>query len=146
MHITGRDVEQSDTVIRFNKEIWRWEPVGEAGWLAEQRAREAYESSPIVKTIKKLLAQSLGHRWDGTCKELMEAGKYMAQTYLAPDNQKLGYEIRNLEKPLFEFDGIVHSTAKTNGNGGKKHRFYYQDLSHLENLEGEQEAMPWQTT
>ena len=54
LHITGRDVEQSDTVIQFNKNTWRWETVGEAGALAEQRAREEYDSSPIVKTIKKL--------------------------------------------------------------------------------------------
>jgi len=146
LHITGRDVEQSDTVISFDKQCWRWKPIGEAGWLAEQRAREQYESSPIVKTIKKLLEQSPDHRWDGTAKDLMEAGKYIARAYLAVDNQKLGYAIRDLEKPLFEFDGIVHSTSKTNGNGGKKHHFYYQDLDQFEELESTQEELLWQTT
>ncbi len=146
LHITGRDVEQSDTVIRFDKQCWRWKPVGEAGWLAEQRAREEYESSPIVKTIKKLLEQSPERRWDGTAKDLMEAGKYIARAYLAVDNQKLGYAIRDLEKPLFEFDGIVHSTIKTGGTGGKKHCFFYQDSDQFEELEGDQEELPWQTT
>ena len=146
LHITGRDVEQSATVIRFDKQCWRWKPVGEAGWLAEQRAREEYESSPIVKTIKKLLEQSPEHRWDGTAKDLMEAGKYIVRAYLAVDNQKLGYAIRDLEKPLFEFDGIVHSTSKTNGTGGKKHHFYYQDLVQFEELPDAQEELPWQTT
>ena len=146
LHITGRDVEQIDTVIRFDKEDWRWKPIGEADWLAEQRARLAYDSSPIVKTIKKLLDQSPEHRWDGTAKDLMEAGKYIAHTYLALDNQKLGYAIRDLEKPLFEFDGIVHSTSKTNGNGGKKHHFYYQDLVQFEELPDTQEEIPWQAT
>ena len=146
LHITGRDVEQSDTVIQFNKNTWRWETVGEAGALAEQRAREEYDSSPIVKTIKKLLEQSPGHRWDGQAKDLMEAGKYIARAYLATDVQKLGYTIKALEKPLFDFDGIVHSTSKTNGNGGRKHHFYYQDLSQFEEMDGEQEGIPWQTT
>lgn len=145
LHITGRDVEQSDTVIRFDKNSWTWKPVGEAGWLAEQRAMLAYNDSPIVKTIKKLLEQSPERRWDGTAKDLMEAGKYIARTYLAVDNQKLGYAIRDLEKPLFEYDKIVHSTSKTNGNGGKKHHFYYQDLGQFEELEGAQEEIPWHT-
>ena len=145
LHITGRDVEQSDTVIRFDKGEWRWQKVGAADWLAEQRARQEYDSSPIVQTIKKLLEQSPTHRWDGQAKDLMEAGKYIARAYLAVDNQKLGYAIRDLEKPLFEFDGIVHSTGGS-GTGGKRHSFYYQDLSQFEELNEEQEEMPWQTT
>ena len=142
LHVTGRDVAQSDTVIRFDKSSWTWKPMGSADWLAEQRARLAYDGSPIVKTIKKLLDQSPGHRWDGTAKDLMEAGKYITRTYLAADNQKLGYAIRDLEKPLFDFDGIVHAVGG-NGSGGKKHSFYYQDLGQFEELpEVEQEELP----
>jgi len=141
LHITGRDVEQTDTVIRFDKESWTWKPMGQADWLAEQRARLAYDGSPIVKTIKKLLDQSPAHRWDGTAKELLEAGKYIARTYLAPNTQKMGHEIKALEKPLFDYDGIVHAATK-NGNAGYKHSFYYQDLSQFEELEGDQEELP----
>lgn len=143
LHVTGRDVAQSDTVIQFNKAAWKWDAIGEAGWLAEQEARAEYDQSPIVQTVKKLLSQSNEHRWDGTAKDLMEAGKYIARTYLAVDNQKLGYAIRDLEKPLFEYDKIVHSASKTSGNGGKKHHFYYQDFdSEFEELP-EQEGIPW---
>lgn len=133
LYITGRDVEQSDTVIRFNKDTWRWEVVGEVAQLAEERARAAYDQSPVVTTIKKLLEQSHSHRWSGTAKELMEAGKYITKTYLAPNSQKLGYLIRDLEKPLFEYDGIIYS-AKSNGTGGKKHDFYYQNLDQFEEI------------
>lgn len=77
----------------------------------------------------------------------MEAGKYIARTYLAADNQKLGYAIRDLEKPLFEYDKIVHSAGKTSGNGGKKHHFYYQDFGQFEELpDGGQEELPWTDT
>lgn len=142
LHVTGRDVAQSDTVIRFDKSSWTWKPMGSADWLAEQRARLAYDGSPIVKTIKKLLDQSPGHRWDGTAKDLMEAGKYIARTYLAVNTQKMGHEIKALEKPLFDFDGIVHAVGG-NGSGGKKHSFYYQDLGQFEELpEVEQEELP----
>lgn len=142
LHITGRDVAQSDTVMRFDKGSWTWKPVGEAGWLAEQRARAAYDQSPIVKTVKKLLEQSPARRWDGTAKELMEAGKYIARTYLAVNTTKLGREINALERPMLDYDGIVHAATKTGGNGGKKHSFYYQDIGQFEELDG-QEEMPW---
>ena len=144
LHITGRDVAQSNTVLRFGKDTWTWKPLGDANWLAEQRARLAYNDSPIVKTIKKLLEQSTARRWSGTAKELMECGKYIARTCLAVDNQKLGYAIRDLEKPLFDFDGIVHGTTKTGGKGGSKHHFYYQDLGpEFEDLpEAEQTELP----
>ena len=138
LHVTGRDVAQSDTVIRFDKGVWRWEKIGAADWLAEQRARLEYDISPIVKTIKRLLEQSPSHRWDGTATELMTAGRFIARTYLAVNTTKLGHEIKSLEKPLFEYDGIVHTTSSTNGNGGKKHIFYYQDLSQFEDEPAEQ--------
>ena len=124
LHITGRDVEQSDTVIRFDKGSWTWKQLGAMDWLA-------YDRSPIVKTIKKLLEQSSEHRWDGTAKELMEAGKYVARTYLAVNVTKLGHELKALDKPLLDYNGIVH-TAGGNGSGGKKHHFYFQDLGPLD--------------
>lgn len=141
LHITGRDVESSDTVIQFNKDTWKWEAVGDADQIAEQRARDEYESSPIVKTIRKLLEQSPEGRWDGTAKDLMEAGKYIARTYLAPTAQKLGHEIRALDSPLFEYDGIIHRTP-SNGTGGKKHSFYYQSIPQFEELPNEQVPFP----
>lgn len=146
LHVTGRDVAQSDTVIRFDKDSWTWKKIGAADWLEEQRARLAYDGSPIVKTIKKLLEQSPNHRWDGTATDLLTAGRFIARTYLAATTTKLGHEIKALEKPLFEYDGIVHTTG-SNGTGGKKHSFYYQDLSQFEELpESSTEETPWQTT
>ncbi|MDE7054921.1 MAG: bifunctional DNA primase/polymerase [Oscillospiraceae bacterium] len=141
LHITGRDVPQSSLVIRFDKGEWTWKPLGAADWLAEQRARLAYDGSPIVKTIKKLLDQSPGRRWDGTAKELMEAGKYIARTYLAVNTQKMGHEIKALEKPLFDYDGIVHAVS-SHGSSSKKHHFYYQDIDGFEELEGDQTELP----
>lgn len=75
----------------------------------------------------------------------MEAGKYIARTYLAPNVKKLGKDITALEKPLFDFDRIVHA-AVGNGTGGSKHSFYYQDLGQFEELSDSQEETPWHTT
>lgn len=144
LHITGRDVIQSDTAIRFDRESCIWKPLGAVDWLAEQQARMDYNQSPIVKTIKTLLEQSPAHRWDGTAKDLMEAGKYIARTYLSPSTKKLGRDIIALEKSLFEYDGIVHATS-SHGTAGKKHSFYYQNFGQFEELpdDGQQE-LPWQ--
>lgn len=141
LHITGRDVQQTDTAIRFDKDSWMWQSMGAADWLAEQRARLEYNQSPIVKTIKKLLSQNPDGRWDGTASELMDAGKYIARTHLAPTAQKLGYALKNLDKPLLDYDGILH-VAPSNGTGGKKHYFYYQNLDQFEEL-SEQEELPF---
>lgn len=124
LDITGRDVRQSSTAIKFNKEAFQWETLGDADWLEDQRARLAYRESPIVKTIKRLLEQSVEKRWDGTAKELLDAGKYIAKTYLAATPQKLGYALKPLDQPLFEYDGILHTTTG-HGNAGKVHHFYY---------------------
>ena len=38
--VVGRDVESSDTVLRFNKDTCYWENLGDADWFAEQQARQ----------------------------------------------------------------------------------------------------------
>ena len=63
--VVGRDVESSDTVLRFNKDTCYWENLGDADWFAEQQARQEYQESPLVKTIKKLVEQS-PEGWEGT--------------------------------------------------------------------------------
>lgn len=126
LSITGRDVESSETVIEFSKDDYKWHVVGNADWIAEQRARLAYDHSPIVQTIKKLLEQSPGG-WSGSMQELLDAGKHFAGTYLAETSRALTSKVKALEKPLFDYDGIVHERAK-NGNGGSKHHFYFSTV------------------
>lgn len=126
LSIVGRDVESSDAVVRFNKETCHWENLGDADWLAEQRAKLEYRDSPIVKTIKKLLEQS-PEGWDGTAQQILDAGRFIAKTYLAPTARDLSSKIKSLDKPLFDYDGIIHE-RKSNGSGGGRHRFYYADL------------------
>lgn len=123
LDITGRDVQQSRTAIQFNKDSFQWEALGDADEYKNRQARHEYNKSPIVRTIKKLLEQGNG-RWDGTAKELLTAGKFIANTYLAVSAQDLGYALKPLGGPLFEYDGILYTTTP-NGNAGKVHHFYY---------------------
>ena len=121
LSITGRDVGSDEIVLSFNKNSFRWNVLGSAEEIAEQRAREEYDASPIVLTIKKLVAQNPGG-WSGTMKDLMNAGKYLAGAYLANTPHALAKAVGVLERPLYEYDGITH-TRTGNGTGGGKHVF-----------------------
>lgn len=133
LSITGRDVEQTDLVLRFNKTSCLWENLGDADAFAEQQARMEYMDSPIIRTIKKLLEQS-PEGWSGSAQQLLEAGRYIAHTSLADSTRALTNKLKGLDKLLMEYDGIAHE-RKTNGSGGGKHRFFYVNTPQFEELE-----------
>lgn len=138
--VIGRDVDSTDTILRFDKSEFRWKSLGDANWLEEQRARQEYRDNPIVITIKKLLEQNPGG-WSGSMTELLDAGKYIARTYLAENTRALTNKVKALDKPLFDYDGIVHTRAK-HGNAGGKHKFYFSTIHSVDGneaiTEGEQ--------
>ena len=119
----GRDIEGGDQILEFDKEAFRWKVLGDESWLAEERARTAYQNNPIVQTIKKLLEQH-PEGWSGTSSELLDAGKVLISVYLANSPRDLTNKLGPLDKPLFDYDKIVHTRAK-HGSGGGKHWFRY---------------------
>lgn len=123
LSITGRDVEQTDLVLRFNRDFCIWENLGDAEKFAEQQARQEYRTSPIVKVIRKLLEQP-PKDWTGTAQQLLDVGVFVAHEPLAQSARELGGKLKNLGGLLFEYDRIVYE-YKRNGTGGGKHRFYY---------------------
>lgn len=123
LSVVGRDIESSDTVLRFNKDTCYWENLGDADWFAEQQARREYQESPIVRTIKKLLEQS-PEGWSGTAQQLLEAGRFISRTSLALSPRDLSGKLKSLGKSLLDYDGIVYE-RKSNGSGGGKHSFSY---------------------
>lgn len=145
LHITGRDIVSQDIEIKFNQDSGHWESLGDANWLAREREKLAYESSPIVETIKELLRQSPKNRWDGTASKLLEAGRYIAKTELAVNAQKLGFALKPLKEPLLKYDGIVYERTG-NGSGAGKHHFYYsrvEDTDTWEEIDAEQKNLPF---
>lgn len=123
LSIIGRDVAMNEYMLIFNKDKYRWSIAGTADEIEEAKARQEYEQNPIVRTIRQLLSME-PTGWTGTCSDLLELGKKLSGCYLAENASILGKKITALEKPLFEYDNILHSTAG-NGTGGKKHTFYY---------------------
>ena len=92
--------------------------------LAARRSLEEYEASPVVKTVRKLVAQSADHEWTGSATQLMEAGRYITGQYLAPSVKALGKHLTAPDRPLLENDGILHLTEQ-HGSGGKLHVYRY---------------------
>jgi len=52
LSITGRDVESTEKIIRFNKESFKWEIVNETYCIQTIGEEEIYKYNPIVITIK----------------------------------------------------------------------------------------------
>lgn len=141
LSVVGRDVESSDTVLRFNRNSCRWENLGDADWFAERQARVEYQGNGLVRTIKKLLEQSPGGMWSGSSQQLLDAGRYIAHTSLADSARALTSKLKGLDNLLLEYDGIAHE-RKGNGSGGGKHRFYYVDAPQFGEL-GQSEIDPF---
>lgn len=133
LSVVGRDIESSDTVLQFNKDTCYWENLGDADWFAEQQARREYQESPIVRTIKKLLEQS-PEGWSGTAQQLLEAGRFISHTSLAPTPRDLSGKLKGLSKSLLDYDGIIYE-RKSNGSGGGKHSFMGAQFEELEQTE-----------
>lgn len=121
LSITGRDIEQQEQVVRFDKEHFRWTMQGSAAEVAEQRRIADYEASPIVKTLRVILQQGDG-TWTGNAKALNQLGERYAKAELAPTPQALSKAIAEIEPLLYERDAIKHSVIP-NGSGGKQHSF-----------------------
>lgn len=134
LSVTGRDVEMQELVLQFDKNTCLWRSLGDSGAFAEQQARTEYADSPIVRTVKKLLQQSIDKSWTGTAQQLLDAGTYIVRERLADSSRGLTSKIKDMVSLLLEYDGIGYE-YKPNGNGGGKHRFYYVDAPQFEEME-----------
>lgn len=134
LHITGRDVEQSDTVISFDKSAWKWKPMGALDLIVSQRERAEYDNDPVVQTIKALLKE--GGEWKGSAAELMAEGKRICRRPIATSAQAIGYALKKLDDKLMDYDGIVHDRGK-NGNAPGKHFFWLKDWTAAADLQEE---------
>lgn len=123
LHITGRDVMQSDLAITFNPDECRWNLVGDALELSSEARREKYLSSPIVKAIKALLKRSPDGKWSGNASKLMREGEAILHIPIAYSPQAVGNYLDKFVLQQLSDDGIGYNPSK-NGNAGATHRFF----------------------
>lgn len=124
LYVTGRDVSQNELVIRHNELTCRWELLGKASELARLEKAQQYQSSPLVKTIRKLLNESPIRCWTGTATEILNAGEQFFHVPLASSAQQISKDLNAIKDLLYEHDNIVYETH-SNGNAGHRHHFYY---------------------
>ena len=123
MNITGRDVEQNDFVIRFDKVDFRWRIAGTLTEINMREEKSRYDSSPIVHTISSLLKHNGNHQWTGNSKRLIDEARKMGIT-IPHTSKQVGNEIDDLTPLLFRYDKIIYK-LRSNGTGSRIHHFEY---------------------
>ena len=119
LHITGRDVQDAEYKIRFDKEKSRWQMLGNSEQLEEQRKRDEYNASPLIRTIRELVREA-GGRWIGSASALKAETMMRTKTIPAGSDRALFGLLNELQEQLLTIDGI----AFTHGKGGREGRDY----------------------
>lgn len=104
LHITGRDLDNRDLKIEFDKKFFQWRYIGTEEEVEARRRETAYMQSPIRETIIKLVGQGSGH-WEGRSEEIKNASKYLSQE-IYEDVRNIGKFIREYSDLLQGIDGV----------------------------------------
>lgn len=113
LYTTGRDIDSLELAVKFDKASMKWTSAGTLEDVEMQKLVNEYHSSPITKTIMKLLEQNSGE-WSGSATDIIEAAKFFGY-YIQKDATWTGRQISEWQT-LFEFDGIT----VTNGTEGRR--------------------------
>lgn len=122
LHVTGRDTKEQELLVQFNEDNCRWNYIGTAEELNIKKDEEVYISSPVVQTIKELIAKN-GGSWKGTCTELLANGLSEMGYPIAKSESALARKLNRFDE-LFERDHIKHIRPDPNGGtAGRSHLF-----------------------
>lgn len=114
--LTGRDIEDMELVVSFDKNTVKWELIGNAEDEAARLARAEYESNPVIKTVKALIEKNPSG-WRGTSSEIKVKIYEETGVLYTKSPETIGRAIRNYADRLLA-DGITHSDER-----GKRHLF-----------------------
>ena len=117
LFITGRDIGYEEYGIRFSG--CRWELIGNAEDLEQQKLDREYNENPIVKTVKALLTEN--DYWAGTTSQLTTEIVCRTGEYIGQSN-KASKKIRAVIPELIKREHIFVTIP--NPNGGNKGRLY----------------------
>ena len=136
LHITGRDVQQINDMVTFNKDIWKWEKIGDANWINQQREKLEFEQNPIVRTIQYAIETSKNGWWSGKASELLELGEFVTGRAISENPRKLGGALKKFnESRRFEELGNIKMEIANNGSGGKTYSFHKLSSENLDGFE-----------
>lgn len=128
MSTTGRDVDETQNILRFNKNTFKWEVASASTDIAKYKQQLSYEKNPIVVTIKKLVEE---HPEGVTITATDLLRKIHEITGIIPKQNKaqtLSREINeSLQFLLSEFDGIYYEPPKPNGGASGRKMYFALD-------------------
>ncbi len=119
--VTGRDVEEEEFSLHFDKEFCTWQIVGTVAEVEDKRVRAYYTTDPIVLTVKSLLKADT--TWTGSTSSLKQAVTSVTGFDIPDSERAFTEKVRSVVGPLEEYDGIKYE-RKSNGSGGGKHHFW----------------------
>ena len=113
LSMTGRDIQQNDLVVSFDKNEFSWLVEGTSEQLMARSERQDYESNVIVQTIKELVKSNPLTGWSGSALDLMKATYNITGKQCAESSSGVGKLISKYSYKLY-CDGIDHKAAKSN--------------------------------
>lgn len=122
LHVTGRDVLQEGIVLRFDKETYRWQALGDRETVELQERETAWRRNVLGAAIKCVVNANGGH-WAGTATFLMNDMKHTEYEGLPDNAQSLSAQLKHIKDDLMEFEGIKY-TCVPSASGHTIHKFY----------------------
>ncbi|MGI6120177.1 MAG: AAA family ATPase [Desulfosporosinus sp.] len=120
LDITGRDIEQSELVVAFDRSKYKWEVEGTVEEIAARREIEEYEANVYIKTIKELVKRNPINGWSGSAQDLMKAVYDVTGKQVVDTTQVIGKLITKFSTRLY-YDDIEHKASRT--GSARKHTF-----------------------
>lgn len=109
--MTGRDIRQQDLVVHFDDVNFCWEVVGTVEDEERKREKSEYENSPVVITIKALMAKQ-PYGWSGTATDFVKAIYDVTGKSYPGSSTSVGKAISDIETKLY-YDGIEHKSKRS---------------------------------
>ena len=113
LYITGRDMPEQVLAIQFNKDIFKWENLGDSETVEHNKRVNEYKNHNIRHVILKLLEQNNG-AVSISAGDIIKASQWIGsgafRIYDTP--QKVGIVIAELVQFFREIDGVIASKSK----------------------------------
>jgi len=110
LSVTGREVEEVDLIITFDKASVRWELIGNADQEASRLARAEYENNAVIKTIKSLVEKN-SQGWRGNCTDIKTKIYEETGVLYTKSVESIGKAINYYQDRLLA-DGILHTAQR----------------------------------
>ena len=135
MAVIGRDTEEETYVLQFDKETCRWINLGREQEVSGDVTEEAYESDPLVKTVRHFVGKAADAIpdddmfteevvWEVSAKDLLEDIEMMYGESEYKSTVSIGRKLARISDILEARDGITYEYNRTSNK--RLHRFTAQ--------------------